>query len=451
MILSYIRFPVYNTLLYIVPYKHHIWCHAHLCNTLQKLIYKIQLLHYTSIMINRPHYVNQLAAFKNTHLIKIVSGVRRCGKSTLLELYRRYLLESEVQPQQIIEINLEDADYRHLLDPYMLHDYIKAKLLPTQMNYVFIDEIQNVHEYEKAVNSLFIQKNVDLYVTGSNAYMLSGELATLLSGRYVEIHLLPLSFKEYISAFSENIINERYKDYLINSSFPYTLELSAREDGKKQIQNYLDSIYSTVLLKDVVARKKIADVLMLESIVRFLFDNIGCETSTKKIADSMTSAGRKISVHTVESYISALTDSYIMYRIGRYDIRGKEHLKTGHKYYLVDPGLRYFLLGSQIGKEGRVLENIVFLELKRRGYEISFGKMDNTEVDFVAVKNGNPVYFQVAVTVREQSTMERELRSLNRISDHNPKLLLTLDDDPPAFYNGIRRLNVLNWLLMEGP
>jgi predicted AAA+ superfamily ATPase len=280
--------------------------------------------------------------------------------------------------------------------------------------------------------------------------MLSGELATLLSGRYVEIHLLPLSFKEYLSAFPQREeLSRRYRDYLINSSFPYTQELAAREDGKKQIRNYLGGIYNSILLKDIVVRKKVADVFMLESLVRFMFDNIGCETSTKKIADSMTSAGRKISVHTVENYLSGLTDSFILYRLGRYDIKGKQHLKTGDKYYLVDPGLRYFLLGSKIGDEGRVLENVIFLELLRRGYEISFGKIDNTEIDFIAVKGENPIYYQAALTVREQSTLERELRPLNSINDHHPKFILTLDDDPPASYNGIQRLNVLDWLLED--
>jgi predicted AAA+ superfamily ATPase len=401
-------------------------------------------------MVIRPNHVQQLAAFRNTRLIKIVSGVRRCGKSTLLELYRAWLLENKVQPRQIIEINMEDADYRHLLDPWALHDYIKARLLPKKMNYIFLDEIQNVSEYQKAVDSLFIKNNVDIYITGSNAYMLSGELATLLSGRYVEIHLLPLSFREYLSAFSRpGALARRYRDYLINSSFPYTLELANKEDGKKQIRNYLSGIYNTILLKDIVARKRIADVLILESLVRFLFDNIGCETSTKKIADTMTSAGRKISVHTVESYLSALTDSFILYRVGRFDIKGKQHLKTGNKWYLVDPGLRYFLLGSQIGDEGRVLENIVFLELRRRGYEISFGKIGSAEVDFVAVKKGNPVYFQVALTARERSTLARELRPLDNINDHYPKYLITLDDDPPATYNGIQRINALDWLLED--
>ena len=398
-------------------------------------------------MVSRQLFIAQLSAFRETHLIKIVSGVRRCGKSTLLKLYRRQLLEEGVKPEQIIDINLEDADYRRLLDPYALHDYVKAKLLPKKMNYVFLDEIQNVSEYQKAVNSLFIKKNVDLYITGSNAYMLSGELATLLSGRYVEIHLLPLSFREYLSAFNGGVLSARYRDYLLNSSFPYTLELAVREDGKKHIQNYLGVIYNTILLKDIVARKNVADVLMLESLVRFLFDNIGFETSTKRIADSMTSAGRKISVHTVENYISALMDSYILYRTGRFDIKGKQYFKTGNKYYLVCPGLRYFLLGSQAGDEGRVLENVVFLELRRRGYEISFGKVGDSEVDFVAVKDGITFYFQVALTAREQSTMERELRPLNNINDHHPKFLLTLDDDPPAVFNGIRRVNALDWLL----
>jgi len=401
-------------------------------------------------MVLRPYFVNRLAAFRHTRLIKIVSGVRRCGKSTLLELYRLHLLGNGVQPQQIIALNLEDADFRHLLDPYTLHDYITARLKPKMMNYVFIDEIQNVKEYQKAVDSLFIRENIDLYITGSNAYMLSGELATLLSGRYVEIHLLPLSFKEYLSAFSESgSLSRRYRDYLLNSSFPYTLDLTGRDDSKKQIQDYLGGIYNTILLKDIVARKKVADVLMLESLIRFLFDNIGCETSTKRIADSMTSAGRKISVHTVETYLSALIDSFILYSAGRYDIKGKQYLKTGDKYYLVDPGLRYFLLGSRMGDEGRVLENVVFLELCRRGFEISFGKIDNVEVDFVAVKEGSPVYFQTALTVREQSTLERELRPLNSIRDHNPKYLLTLDDDPPASHNGIRRINALDWLLED--
>jgi predicted AAA+ superfamily ATPase len=399
-------------------------------------------------MVNRPGYIKKLAGFKDTRLIKIVTGVRRSGKSTLLELYRDHLLASGVRPGQITEINLEDPDHRPLADPYALYDYIKAKLLPEEMNYVFLDEIQNVRDYQKAVDGLFIIKNIDLYITGSNAYMLSGELATLLSGRYVEIHLLPLSFKEYLSAFKDTgDLSRKFRDYLVNSSFPYTLELASRQDSHKQIRNYLGGIYNTILLKDIVARKKVADVFMLEDLVKFLFDNIGNISSTKKIADSMISAGRKISVHTVETYLSALTDSFILYRAGRFDVKGRQRLKTGDKYYLVDPGLRYFLLGSTGTDLGRILENVVYLELLRRDHEVSTGKVADTEVDFVAVLDGNPEYYQVALSVRDSATLERELRSLSAIKDHHTKYLLTLDDDPPASYKGIRCRNAIDWLL----
>jgi predicted AAA+ superfamily ATPase len=324
------------------------------------------------------------------------------------------------------------------------------------MNYIFLDEIQKVPEFERAVGGLYIRDNVDIYVTGSNAHMLSGEIATLLSGRYVEIPMLPLSFKEYVSAFPEPArgewaaagLSRRYRDYLLNSSFPYTLEL---EGNRGAIRDYLGGIYSTVVLKDVVARKNISDVFMLESVIRFVVDNIGNLSSTKKIADSIgnaaTSAGRKISVHTVETYLTALTDSYILYRARRYDVKGKQHLKTGDKYYLADLGLRYYLLGSEGADQGRMLENVVFLELRRREYEVCIGKEDAAEVDFVAVKNGSPEYYQVALTVRDKPTLERELAPLDKISDHNPKYLITLDDDPPASYNGIRQVYALDWLL----
>jgi predicted AAA+ superfamily ATPase len=287
---------------------------------------------------------------------------------------------------------------------------------------------------------------VDLYLTGSNAYMLSGEIATLLSGRYVEIPMLPLSFKEYLSAFDEPAVDlpRRYRDYLVNSSFPYTLKF---EGDSRAIRDYLGGIYNTVVLKDVVTRKNIADVLMLESVIRFLFDNIGNLTSTKKIADTMTSAGRKIAVHTVEIYLAALTDSFVLYRAGRYDVKGKQHLKTGDKYYLADLGLRYYLLGSEGADQGRMLENVVFLELRRREYEVSVGKVGAAEVDFVAVKDGRVEYYQAALTVRDKATLERELEPLDAISDHNPKYLITLDDDPPASYNGIRQVYALDWLL----
>jgi hypothetical protein len=314
-----------------------------------------------------------------------------------------------------------------------------------KMNYIFLDEIQHVPDYQKAVDSLFIKKNADVYLTGSNAYFMSGELATLLSGRYVELKMLPLSFKEYASAFDANISKEElYRNYVYNSSFPYTVGLQNR----RNIHAYLDGLYNTVVLNDIVARKRIQDPSMLSSVIRFMFDNIGNLCSAKKIADSMTSAGRKISSHTVESYLDGITDSLLMYRVGRYDIKGREHLQLLDKFYLADVGLRYDLLGTRNVDQGHILENVVYLELLRRGYKVYVGKNAATEVDFVAQDfEGNLEYYQVSWTVRDAKTLERELAPLDTISDHNPKYLLTMDNDPPASHNGIRQKFVLDWLL----
>lgn len=396
-------------------------------------------------MIPRETYLKKLIGFRDKQIIKIITGIRRCGKSTMLEIFRDHLVRTGVSPDRVLFLNLEDPEYREFTEWESLYQYLKKALIPGEKNYILLDEIQNVREYERAVDGLFIRKNVDLYLTGSNARMLSGEIATLLSGRYVEIPMLPLSFKEYCSAFSKADESRRlYRDYLVNSSFPYTLELNG---NRELIRDYLGGVYNTIILKDVVTRKKIGDVLMLDSVIRFLFDNVGNLSSTKKIADTMVSMGRKISVHTVEQYLSALTDSFILYRAGRYDVKGKQYLKTGDKYYLADMGLRYYLLGSRDADPGRMLENVIFLELFRRGYEIYIGKVDTAEVDFVAVKNGYPEYYQAALTVRDDKTLERELFPLRKIADHNPKYLLTLDEDPPSSYNGIRQLNAIDWLL----
>ncbi|MDY4078273.1 MAG: ATP-binding protein [Clostridium sp.] len=396
-------------------------------------------------MIERKEYLNTLIDFKDKHIIKVLTGIRRCGKSTLFILFQNYLLNNGVNKEQIISINFEYIDYEELLDYKALYKYIKERLIPNKMNYIFLDEIQNVPNYQKAVDSLFIKNNVDLYLAGSNAYLLSGEIATLLSGRYIEIQMLPLSFKEYISYFNDKTdLSRKYTDYLINSSFPYTLELNG---SKKNIREYLGGIYSTVVLKDIIARKNINDVFMLESIIRFMFDNIGNLCSIKKIADTMTSDGRKITSPTVENYLSALVDSYILYKVRRYDIKGKQYLKTGEKYYVVDIGLRYYLLGTKKVDMGHILENIIYLELLRRGYEIYIGKVGSTEVDFIAINDEGIEYYQVALTVHDEKTLERELYPLNSISDHNPKYLLTLDDDPPTSHNGIKQLNAIDWLL----
>lgn len=397
-------------------------------------------------MIIRNDYLESISSFRDKQLIKVVTGIRRCGKSTLFELYGEYLRNDGVAPEQIISLNLEDGDYAEITDSKDLYDLVKARLLPDRMNYIFLDEVQQVSNFQKAVDSLFIKKNCDVYITGSNAYLLSGELATLLSGRYVEIKMLPLSFKEYVSAFPKNTsIDRLYQDYIHNSSFPYTLEIKR----KKDIRQYLGAIIDSIVLKDIVARKRFPDIAMLQSVVRFLFDNIGNLCSTKKIADTMTSAGRKISVHTVESYLSALTDSFIFYQVGRYDVKGKQYLKTGDKYYAADIGLRYSVLGTKKADAGHILENIVYLELLRRGYEVYVGKVGTAEVDFIAIGEEGEEYYQVAYTVidGDGKTLERELAPLNAINDHNPKYLLTMDLGPLVSHNGIKQINALDWLL----
>lgn len=396
-------------------------------------------------MIQRPNYVNFLKEWKDKQIIKVVSGVRRCGKSTLFDIYQDFLRSSGVLDDQIIAINFEEAENEPLLDYRALYDYVKSKMLPDRMNYIFLDEIQHVAEYQKTVDSLFVKKNADVYITGSNAYFMSGELATLLSGRYVELKMLPLSFAEYTSAFAPRANKEElYRNYVYNSSFPYTVEL----DNRRNIYAYLDGIYNTVVLNDIVARKKVQDTSMLKSVIKFMFDNIGNPLTMKKIADTMTSTGRKISYHTVENYLEGITDSLLMYRVGRYDVKGKEYLQLHDKYYLVDVGLRYYLLGTRNVDYGHMLENVVYLELQRRGYNVYVGKVGTSEVDFaVQDYDGNLEYYQVAWSVRDRETLARELKPLDSISDHNPKCLLTMDNDPPASYNGIRQKYVLDWLL----
>ena len=295
------------------------------------------------------------------------------------------------------------------------------------------------------VDSLYLKKNVDIYITGSNAYMLSSEIATLLSGRYVEIKMLPLSFKEYVSATGDNReLMRKYTAYLENSSIPYALELAGHP---RELRDYLEGIYNTIVVKDIANRHKISDTMMLESVARFIFDNIGNPLSTKKIADTMTSDGRKTDARTVEKYLSALMESYIVYQARRYNVRGKQYLKTLEKYYVADIGLRYLLLGTSSTDVGHILENVVYLELLRRGYEVYVGKIDDLEVDFVCMNARGRVYYQVAATVREEKTLRRELLSLERIADHYPKVILTLDEDPEADYNGIRRINALDWMM----
>lgn len=399
-------------------------------------------------MIERTKYLNHLERWRDKQVIKIITGIRRCGKSTLMAQFQEKLLQSGIEATQIIAVNLEDYAFVDLLDPKKLHDYVLDRVPQSKKAYVFLDEVQNVPDFQRMVNSLYLRDEIDLYITGSNAYMLSGELATLLTGRYVTIEMLPLSFAEYVSWTGDTTdLPKKYAAYLERSSFPYATELG---EDIKAIDEYLQGIYSTVVLKDVVGRLKSVDPMMLESLLRFVFDSIGSRLSTKKIADTLTSMGRKIDVKTVERYLSALTDSFILYRAPRYDIKGKQHLKTLEKYYVADIGLRNMLLGRKHADVGHILENVVYLELIRRGHKVYVGKVGEQEVDFVTEDQDGTSYYQVAATVREAKTLEHELSPLQKIRDNHPKYLLTLDEDPDSDIEGIRKINALNWLLEQG-
>ena len=394
--------------------------------------------------IERPEYLEQLIRFREKEVIKVVTGIRRCGKSTLFDLYCEYLVQDGVSKDQIIRVNMEDPDYHDIRDYMQLYDWIRQQMDSEKMNYILIDEVQNVPEFQKAVDGLYIKKNCDVYITGSNAYLLSGELATLLAGRYVEIKMLPLSFKEYLSALGDKTdLMLKYQNYIQNGSFPYVVQL----EKKRDIHAYLEGIYTSIILKDIMARYRIADAGGLDSVIRFMFDNVGNLCSATKIANTMTTAGRKIAISTVENYLGALTECFILYKAGRYDVKGKQYLTTGNKYYLCDIGLRYYLLGTKRADLGHILENVVYLELLRRGYEVYIGKVGNAEIDFIAIGEEGEEYYQVALTVMEESTLERELAPLESIRDHNPKYLLTMDFTPLTSHNGIKQWNVLEWLM----
>ena len=399
-------------------------------------------------MIQRDVYLKILLDFKDKDLIKLVTGFRRCGKSTLFDIYINYLKEQGIQEKQIIQINLESQDYN--FENYIeLYNYIKERIDNSKKNYVFIDEVQCIENFQKAIDSLYINKNIDLYITGSNAYLLSGELATLISGRYIEIKMLPLSFREYMSAFDENIDKqEKLLDYLKYGSLPLTVELFKTDPDL--IESYIDGVFSTVIYKDVMQKNNINNKMLLESIIKYIFNNIGSPISTKKISDTLTSMNRATSNHTVENYISALIDAFLLYKVDRFDTKGKEVLSSGYKYYVVDMGFRAHMLGKKAGQDmGHILENIVYLELLRRGYKVYTGKVNNLEIDFVAENKNGLEYYQVSLTTRDEKTLERELRPLQKTGDFYPKYLLTADRDLDADYEGIKKINVIDWLLEE--
>ena len=398
-------------------------------------------------MIERTQYLEELKRWKDKDLIKVITGIRRCGKSTLFQLFIDYLKSTGISNEQIISINLEDADY-NFEDYKQLYDYIKEKIDSKNQYYVFLDEVQNVPMFQKAVDSLYIKKNVDVYITGSNAYLLSGELATLLSGRYIEIKMLPLSFKEYVSAFDDNNYQQLFLNYMKNGGMPGNISII--KSNPNDLDKYLDGIFSTIVYKDIMARNNINDKMLLESVLKFIFDSIGSPISTKKISDTLTSKGISTSNHTVEKYITAFIESFLIYKAERFDVKGKNLLARDYKYYVVDQGLRSYLLGKKADSDmGHILENIVYLELLRRGYRVYVGKVDDLEVDFVAESRDGLKYFQVALTVRDEKVLQRELRSLQKTGDHYPKYLLTLDMDLESDYDGITKINIVDWLLQD--
>jgi predicted AAA+ superfamily ATPase len=401
-------------------------------------------------MIKREPYFKLLQDLRDKRLIKVITGVRRCGKSTLLEMFSEHLLRCGVEERCIIAVNFEDPACNKNLDWRFLYDKLSAQLISHQMNYILLDEIQNVAEFERLANGLFIKKNVDLYITGSNAFMLSSELATLLSGRYVEIRMLPLSFSEYVSSFQDKSrLDLIFNDYVRFGSFPYVTELP--KQNSRAADEYLAGIYHTVIIKDVVTRKAINHPGRVIDTAKFIFDNIGNLMTYKKIADAMSSGGRITDSRTIETYLSALEESFIIYPAERFDLKGKKLLRTQKKYYVIDTGLRRAILGSDAFSDiGRALENIVYLELLRRGLTVFIGKAGDIEVDFIARgSDGEISYYQVAYTAKERTTLDRELASLQAVKDNHRKYLITGDVEPKVSFGGIEKVNLIDWLLGE--
>lgn len=398
--------------------------------------------------INRPYFTNWLSNWRDKDIIKVVTGIRRCGKTTLLRLFRDKLLAEGVDSRKIISINFEDPDvgvFRTFADAW---SFVRSKMDDSlDRMYIFLDEVQQVPEFERLVDGLFVKSNTDVYVTGSNAKFLSGELATFLTGRYVEITMQPLSFAEYRSAFPEMPKAEAFANYMRFGGFPFVTTLGGNEAAR---MDYLSAIFDTIIYKDVLARLGLRDGALLKRIVRFIFDNIGSPLSVNRIAGTLKADGTAIAGRTIDSYIDALCETFLVHHSTRYDIKGRSYLKTLGKYYIADQGLRAVVNGDRGGDIGHILENIVFLELKRRYRDVHVGTVDGREVDFVAFENAAPRYFQVALSVHDESTLKRELAPLMAIRDQYPKTLITLDYDPPLDHGGIRQVNAVDFLLESG-
>lgn len=404
-------------------------------------------------MVERTEYLESLKQWKDDQVIKVITGIRRCGKSTLMAQYQEWLRANGVSGEQIISINFEELEYEELLDYKKLYYYLKEHLAEKQTTYIFLDEIQNVAGFEKAVDSLYVKPDVDIYITGSNSYMLSGDLATLLTGRYVEIKMLPLSFREFLTLTGMDT-QQGLAEYMQNGGLPY---IAVMDRTREKTDLYLEGIYNTVIVKDIEERqsrkekdptsRRVTDIALLKTIARYLASVVGSPVSIRNITDYLTSNGRKISPNTVGDYVEALTESFIFYPVERFDITGKQLLKANKKYYIVDMGIRNHILPRRRYDLGFSLENIVYLELLRRGYRVTTGRVGNTEVDFVAEKQGTYTYFQVTADMAARETFEREMRPLENIRDNYEKIILTADRLSTGNYNGIKVKNLTDWLI----
>ena len=407
-------------------------------------------------MINRKEYLEKLLAWKDEPVIKVITGIRRSGKSTLLSLFKDWLLANNIQENQIISINFEDLAFENLCDYKLLYEYIINKLESNQKYYILLDEIQRVDSFEKAINSLQLKENIDIYLTGSNAFILSGELATYLSGRYIEISILPFSFAEYTELNPNENKEIVFNEYLKVGGFPY---IATIDKTNEKITMYLEGIYNTIILKDIEERqkrresdptkRKVTDIALLKNIAKFLAHSIGNPISIKSISDYINSSGRKVSQNTIVDYLEVMTDSFIFYPVDRFDIQGKQLMKTSPKYYIVDLGIRNYLITKKEYDLGFCLENIVFLELLRRGYKINIGKLETLEVDFICQKNSLLQYIQVTASMADEKTFLREITPLKNIKDNYPKMILTLDQYSIGNYDGIEVVNIIDWLLQK--
>lgn len=401
-------------------------------------------------MIERKEYLKQLLSWKDQNIIKVLTGIRRCGKSTILKLYQEYLLNDGIDPSQIISINFEELEYEDLQDYKKLYQYIKDRLVENKMMYIFLDEIQNVPSYEKVVDSLHVKENIDIYITGSNSYIFSGQLATYLSGRYIEIPVLPLSFKEVYNPQTNK--EEAFQKYIKTGGFPYIHQIQLLNE---QIDMYLEGIYNTVIVKDIEERinrknsKSVTDIALLKAISKYLSSVVGSPVSIRSITNYFKSNERTTSPNTISNYVEALCESYLYYPVEVMDVSGKEVLKSNKKYYIVDPGIRNYILPKQFYDLGFTIENIVYLELLRRRYNVNIGRNGRTEVDFIAKRNDVYTYIQVTASLVDENTFNREIRPLKQIKDNYEKIILTLDRYTLGNYEGIKVINIIDWLLEE--